>query len=69
MSTPVLLADIGGTNARFALTRAPGTAGASDTTDTALDDVSIREFAVADYASLADAAPLLPSFLDTGTGE
>lgn len=44
----VLLADIGGTNARFAL---------ADTSAAAplLDD-SVREFAVADFPSLADAA-------------
>jgi glucokinase len=44
----VLLADIGGTNARFAL--ADATAAAP------LAEGSVREYAVADYASLPDAA-------------
>jgi glucokinase len=47
-AAPVLLADIGGTNARFAL---------ADLGDaTTLRDDSIREFAVADFPSLPDTA-------------
>lgn len=49
-----LLADIGGTNARFALAR-------QDAIDPLLMD-SVREFAVADFPSLADAAR---HYLDT----
>jgi len=45
---PVLVADIGGTNARFAL--------ADTSTATPLLADSIREFAVADFPSLGDAA-------------
>ena len=45
---PVLLADIGGTNARFALARLEGAA--------TLDHDSIRTYAVADFPSLAAAA-------------
>lgn len=44
----VLLADIGGTNARFAL--------ADTSSEVPLLDDSVREFAVADFPSLADAA-------------
>jgi glucokinase len=47
-SGPVLLADIGGTNARFALARLEGAP--------MLDDASIRTYAVADFPSLAAAA-------------
>ena len=46
--TPVLLADIGGTNARFALAR--------PAQPSALDHDSIRTYAVADFPSLAAAA-------------
>jgi len=46
-AAPVLLADIGGTNARFALARLD---------PTVLDRDSIRTYAVADFPSLADAA-------------
>lgn len=49
-----LLADIGGTNARFALARQ------DETTPLLMD--SVREFAVADFPSLADAAQ---HYLDT----
>ncbi|MCW4453972.1 glucokinase [Flavobacterium sp. MXW15] len=45
---PVLVADIGGTNARFAL--------ADIAAATPLDPSSIREFAVVDFPSLGDAA-------------
>lgn len=45
---PVLLADIGGTNARFAL--------ADTASSTPLQEGTIRAFAVADFPSLADAA-------------
>lgn len=49
MSTaPVLLADIGGTNARFAL--------ADVTAASPLLEDSVREYSVADFASLPDAA-------------
>ena len=44
----VLLADIGGTNARFAL--------ADPHAEVPLLDDSVREFVVADFPSLADAA-------------
>lgn len=53
-SADALLADIGGTNARFALAR-------QDRVDPLLMD-SVREFAVADFPSLADAAQ---HYLDT----
>jgi len=46
-AAPVLLADIGGTNARFALARLD---------PAALQHDSIRTYAVADFPSLADAA-------------
>ena len=49
MNVPVLLADIGGTNARFALGELDGEA-------TGLRDGSVREFAVADFPSLPDTA-------------
>lgn len=45
---PVLVADIGGTNARFAL--------ADTSLEAPLQQDSIREFAVADFPSLGDAA-------------
>ena len=48
MSATLLIADIGGTNARFAL--------ADPHAATPLLDDSVREFAVADFPSLADAA-------------
>ncbi|MHC9085422.1 glucokinase [Luteimonas sp. RIT-PG2_3] len=51
---PVLLADIGGTNARFAL--------ADTASPSPLLDETIRAFVVADFASLADAAR---HYLDT----
>lgn len=47
--TGILLADIGGTNARFALS-----GGGADDPPLAMD--SVREFSVADFPSLADAA-------------
>ena len=47
-SQPVLVADIGGTNARFAL--------ADTSLDAPLQKDSIREFAVAEFPSLGDAA-------------
>ena len=48
MTDALLIADIGGTNARFAL--------ADPRAATPLLDASVREFAVADFPSLADAA-------------
>jgi glucokinase len=54
VSTDALLADIGGTNARFAVAR-------QDRIDPLLMD-SVREFAVADFPSLAEAAR---HYLDT----
>ena len=48
MASMLLIADIGGTNARFALADARAA--------TPLLDDSVREFAVADFPSLADAA-------------
>ncbi|KAF1691801.1 glucokinase [Pseudoxanthomonas jiangsuensis] len=48
MSEPFLIADIGGTNARFAL--------ADTGADSPLLDDSVREFAVAEFPSLAEAA-------------
>jgi len=48
MAEPFLIADIGGTNARFAL--------ADTTAESPLIDESVREFAVADFPSLAEAA-------------
>ncbi len=47
-SQPVLVADIGGTNARFAL--------ADTSLDAPLLKESIREYAVAEFPSLGDAA-------------
>jgi glucokinase len=47
-SQPVLVADIGGTNARFAL--------ADTSLDAPLLKDSIREYAVAEFPSLGDAA-------------
>ncbi|HCR33621.1 MAG TPA: glucokinase, partial [Stenotrophomonas sp.] len=47
-SQPVLVADIGGTNARFAL--------ADTSLDAPLQQDSIREYAVAEFPSLGDAA-------------
>jgi glucokinase len=47
-SQPVLVADIGGTNARFAL--------ADTSLDAPLQKDSIREYAVAEFPSLGDAA-------------
>ena len=46
-AAPVLLADIGGTNARFAQARLD---------PASLEHDSIRTYAVADFPSLADAA-------------
>ncbi len=58
----VLLADIGGTNARFAL--------ADTAAENALLEDSVRGFAVADFPSLADAARHYldePGILESGT--
>jgi glucokinase len=56
MTAPVLLADIGGTNARFALADLGGDAATGDGAATVLREGSVREFAVAQFPSLPETA-------------